>query len=39
MTRDLNIVTVDSYGHASGHLEEIGRMTGGWIKSASGAAT
>jgi hypothetical protein len=36
-SKDLKPITIDSYGHAAGVVEEIGRMVGGW-KKASGAA-
>ena len=32
MAKDLNCLTVDSYGHASRTTNEIGQMLGGWIK-------
>jgi len=37
MAKDLHILGVDSYGHVSERVEEIGRMTGGWRKAATGA--
>ena len=30
LAKDLNLLTVDSYGHAAERVEEIGRMVGGW---------
>lgn len=33
LAKDLKLLTLDSYGFASGRIEEIGRMTGGWQKS------
>ena len=30
LAKDLNLMKVDSYAFASEHLDEIGRMTGGW---------
>ncbi|MDX1979881.1 MAG: diversity-generating retroelement protein Avd [Bryobacteraceae bacterium] len=32
LAKDLNLFTLDSYGHAAEILEEIGRMAGGWRK-------
>jgi hypothetical protein len=32
LAKDVGVLSVDSYGHASGLLEEIGRMLGGWQK-------
>ena len=31
--RDLHLLSAESYGHAAGLLEEVGRMLGGWRKS------
>ena len=33
LAKDLNLLTVDSYGHAAERVEEIGRMVGGWRKA------
>lgn len=33
LAKDLQLLSTESYGHAAGLLEEIGRMTGGWQKS------
>ena len=33
--KDLKILTVDAYGFAAENVEEIGRMVGGWRKSAA----
>jgi hypothetical protein len=38
LAKDLNLLTVDSYGHAAERVEEIGRMVGGWRKASAGAA-
>lgn len=35
MAKDLGLMGVDPYGHASERLEEIGRMAGGWRKAAT----
>jgi len=37
LAKDLKLLTVDSYGHAAESVEEIGRMVGGWRKSAAAA--
>ena len=37
LAKDLNLLTVDSYGHAAERVEEIGRMVGGWRKASVGA--
>ena len=37
LAKDLNLLTVDSYGHAAERLEEIGRMVGGWRKASVAA--
>jgi hypothetical protein len=36
LSKDLHLITVDSYGFASERLEEIGRMAGGWQKAVRG---
>jgi hypothetical protein len=36
LSKDLHLLTVDSYGFASERLEEVGRMAGGWQKAARG---
>lgn len=33
LSKDLKLLTLDSYGFAAVRLEEIGRMIGGWQKS------
>jgi hypothetical protein len=33
LSKDLRLVSMDGYAFASGKLEEIGRMVGGWQKS------
>ena len=33
LAKDLDLLTVDSYGHAAERVEEIGRMVGGWRKA------
>ena len=33
MSKDLHLMSVDSYGFAAERLDEIGRMIGGWQKS------
>jgi hypothetical protein len=35
MAKDLKLLGVDSYGYAAERAEEIGRMVGGWRKSAT----
>jgi len=35
LAKDLRLLSVDAYGFAAGSLEEIGRMVGGWQKSAA----
>lgn len=35
LAKDLQLLTVDSYGYAAERVEEIGRMAGGWRKAAS----
>ncbi|SPF32214.1 conserved hypothetical protein [Candidatus Sulfopaludibacter sp. SbA4] len=37
LAKDLKLLTVDSYGYAAENVEEIGRMVGGWRKSAVAA--
>ncbi len=37
MARDLDLLTVESYGFCAQNLEELGRMVGGWRKSAIAA--
>jgi len=34
LAKDLKLMTLDSYGHASGRIDEVGRMVGGWQKAA-----
>ena len=36
LAKDLRLVSVDSYGFAAEHLDEIGRMVGGWQKAVAG---
>lgn len=38
LSKDLHVLDLKSYEFASGLLDEIGRMTGGWWKSAATAA-
>jgi hypothetical protein len=33
LAQDLRLLSFDPYVHATGHLDEIGRMIGGWRKS------
>jgi hypothetical protein len=33
LSKDLGLLSVDSYGFAAGHLDEVGRMVSGWQKS------
>ncbi len=33
LSKDLHLVNVESYGFGAEHLDEIGRMVGGWRKS------
>ena len=33
LAKDLNLMSVDSYGFSAEKLDEIGRMLGGWMKS------
>ncbi|MFN0105879.1 MAG: diversity-generating retroelement protein Avd, partial [Bryobacteraceae bacterium] len=33
LAHDLQLLSAESYGHAAGLLEELGRMTGGWKRS------
>jgi len=37
LANDLHLVSRDSYLHASGLLDEVGRMVGGWAKASAGA--
>ena len=34
MAKDLKLMSIDAYGFSAGQLDEIGRMVGGWSKSA-----
>lgn len=34
LAKDLHLLSLDSYAFSSGKMEEIGRMIGGWLKSA-----
>jgi len=34
LAKDLKLMTPDSWSFAAEHLDEIGRMAGGWLKSA-----
>lgn len=36
--KDLRLLTIDSYGHASELTEEVGRMVGGWRKAGGAPA-
>jgi len=38
MSKDLHLLTVDSYGFAAEKVEEIGRMVGGWRKATAAGA-
>jgi hypothetical protein len=38
LAKDLKLLTVESYGYAAENVEEIGRMVGGWRKSAAAGA-
>lgn len=38
LAKDLKLLTVESYGYAAENVEEIGRMVGGWRKSAVAGA-
>lgn len=38
LAKDLRLLSQDAYAFASERLEEIGRMTGGWLKSAGAPA-
>ncbi|MEZ5399798.1 MAG: diversity-generating retroelement protein Avd [Bryobacteraceae bacterium] len=33
LAKDMNLLTGDSYAFSAVHLDEIGRMVGGWMKS------
>ncbi len=35
LSKDLRLVSVDSYAHATERVDEIGRMIGGWQRSTS----
>jgi hypothetical protein len=35
MAKDLQLLSVDSYGFCAENIEEIGRMVGGWRKAAT----
>ncbi|SPE40809.1 conserved hypothetical protein [Candidatus Sulfopaludibacter sp. SbA3] len=37
LAKDLKLLQIESYGYAAENVEEIGRMVGGWRKSAAGA--
>jgi len=37
LAKDLKLMPLDSWSFAVEHLDEIGRMTGGWLKSERGA--
>ncbi|MGA3025731.1 MAG: diversity-generating retroelement protein Avd [Bryobacteraceae bacterium] len=37
LAKDLNLLTMDSYGYAAERVEEIGRMVGGWRKASVAA--
>ena len=34
MAKDLKCLSIESYGFASRSVDEVGRMVGGWIKTA-----
>jgi len=38
LAKDLRLLTLDSYGHASERVEEVGRMAGGWRKASAAKA-
>ncbi len=38
LAKDLRLIQAASYGHAAEQLEELGRMTGGWIRSTAAGA-
>ena len=35
MAKDLKLMSIDSYGYSAEKLDEIGRMVGGWVKTAA----
>lgn len=35
LSRDLGLMSIGQYQHAAGMVNEVGRLLGGWIKSAS----
>lgn len=37
LAKDLKLLGVESYLHGAEQLDEVGRMAGGWLKSAKGA--
>ena len=37
LAKDLRCLPVDSYGHASRSVDEVGRLVGGWIRQSSPA--
>lgn len=36
LAKDLKAVSIKSYGHATGMMEEVGAMLGGWIRKIKG---
>jgi hypothetical protein len=38
MAKDLKCLAVNSYGFASGSVDEIGRLVGGWIRQSSASS-
>ena len=38
LCRDLELLSLGQYAHAARMLEEIGRLLGGWLKSAQGGS-
>jgi hypothetical protein len=39
MARDLDCLTLDSFGHAAREVNEIGKMVGGWLRGTAPAST
>lgn len=37
LAKDLKLLGLDSYAYGAERLDEVGRMAGGWLKSAKGA--
>jgi len=36
LSKDLHLISLDSYAHAAAQCEEVGRMAGGWRKQIAG---